>query len=328
MALAFLVVPVLSHDALAQKQIVLKVAHGYPTSHYRHQVAVKLAELTAKYTDNQVKMEIYPAAQLLSEKEMIDGMLMGSVDICLSPNGNVGRYDSAFRVYDIPGLFPTLEDIIRFEKHPQGGLKINDEIEKRKGIKVLLVMNHGPALLYSNRPVSKIDDWKGLKVRVPIGLTYSKAVRALGASPIQMGAAELTSSLQQGIVDASYSSNETSLGTKWHQIPSIKYGTLFPYQWNSFVLMNAKKWRTLPANLQSIMEKKVFPETEKFGHDLSIQLTDKALQQYKKDSGFTIYDMTKGKDAQEFTKRMQPLYKESGKEIGKGYLDLALKLKK
>jgi TRAP-type C4-dicarboxylate transport system substrate-binding protein len=76
------------------------------------------------------------------------------------------------------------------------------------------------------------------------------------------------------------------------------------------------------------MEKKVLPETEKFGHDLSIQLTDKALQQYKKDSGFTIYDMTTGKDAQEFTQRMQPLYKESEKEIGKDYLDLALKLKK
>lgn len=311
-----------NQPSLAQKATVLKLAHGYPITHGRNIIAQKMAELADKYSQGRVKIEIFPAAQLYSAKEEVDALVMGSVDITLSPTGMVGRYSPSIKIYDTPGLFPTREALEKFELHPEGGLKINKTLET-KGIKVLFNIRHGSGFLYSRKPVVKVEDWAGLKVRTPVGIIYEEAVKLLGASGIQLGAAEVTPALQQGMIDGIYGSSETSLGTKWHEI--VKYGTFFPYQWNSFALANLNRWNGLEPQVKKIMEGQVIPEIYTLAEKLEVEDIKKALEAYKK-SGMTIYDQSKGEEMKKFLEKVKPLYKMFEKEIGKEYFDLALKL--
>jgi TRAP-type C4-dicarboxylate transport system substrate-binding protein len=281
-----------------------------------------MAELAQKYSQGSIKIEIYPAAQLYGAKEELDALIMGSVDITLTPSGMVTRYLPSIKIYDPPGLFPTVEALTKFESHPEGGIKIYRALEKR-GMKVLFHMHPGSGLLYSRKPVVKVEDWVGLKVRTPVGIVYEEVVKLLGASGIQMGAAELTTALQQGMVDAIYSAMDTSLGTKWHEI--VKYGTIFPYQWQAFALANVNRWNSLEPEVKKIMDNQVIPETATFAHKLDEEQSAKALSVYK-ESGMTIYDQSKGDELKKFLEKIKPLYKKLEKEVGKEYFDLALKL--
>jgi TRAP-type C4-dicarboxylate transport system substrate-binding protein len=313
---------ILCQQVLAQKVTTLKLSHGYPITHTRNIVAQKMAELAQKYSQGSIKIEIYPAAQLYGAKEELDALIMGSVDITLTPSGMVTRYSPSVKIYDPPGLFPTVEAMMRFESNPEGGLKIYSALETR-GMKVLFHMHPGSGLLYSRKPVIKVEDWAGLKIRTPVGIVYEDAVKLLGASGIQMGAAELTTALQQGMVDAVYSAMDTSLGTKWHEI--IKYGTIFPYQWQAFALGNVNRWNSLEPEVKKIMDTQVIPETAAFAHKLDEEQSAKALTVYKQ-AGMTIYDQSKGEELKKFIEKIKPLYKTLEKEVGKEYFDLALKL--
>lgn len=310
----------INQQALAQKVTTLKLAHGYPITHTRNIVAQKMAELTQKYSQGRIKMEIFPASQLYSAKEELDALIMGSVDITLTPSGMVTRYSPSIKIYDPPGLFPTVEALMKFEANPEGGLKIYKTLEK-KGMKVLFHMHPGSGLLYSRKPVIKVEDWAGLKIRTPVGIVYEEAVKLMGASGIQMGAAELTTALQQGMIDAVYSAMDTSLGTKWHEI--VKHGTIYPYQWQAFALANLNRWDSLEPELKKIMDTQVIPEMAAFAHKLDEEQSAKALSVYKQ-SGMTIYDQSKGEELRKFIEKIKPLYKTLEKEVGKEYFDLAL----
>ncbi len=320
--LAAAMVLAVCQEGLAQKVTTLKLAHGYPITHTRNIVAQKMADLAQKYSQGGVKIEIYPAAQLYGAKEELDALIMGSVDMTLTPSGMVTRYSPSIKIYDPPGLFPTVEALMKFESNPEGGLKIYKALEK-KGMKVLFHMHPGSGVLYSRKPVAKVEDWAGLKIRTPVGIVYEEAVKLLGASGIQMGAAELTTALQQGMVDAVYSAMDTSLGTKWHEI--IKYGTIYPYQWQGFALANVDRWNGLDSGTKKIMETQVIPETAAFAHKLDEEQSAKALTVYKQ-SGMTIYDQSKGEELKKFIEKIKPLYKTLEKEVGKEYFELALKL--
>ncbi len=316
------IVFVFNQQCLAQKVTTFKLAHGYPITHTRNIVAQKMAEVAQKYSQGRIKIEIFPASQLYSAKEELDALIMGSVDITLTPSGMVTRYSPSVKIYDPPGLFPTQERLMKFENNPEGGMKINKTLET-KGIKVIFYMHPGPGLLYSRKPVIKVQDWSGLKIRTPVGIVYEEVVKLLGASGIQMGVADLVTALQQGMVDAVYSALDTSLGTKWHEI--VKYATLYPYQWEGFALVNVNRWNKLDPDLKKIMEAQVIPETAAFAAKLDNEQAAKALEVYKQ-SGVTIYDQTKGEEYQRFVEKMKPLYKQLEKEVGVEYFDLALKI--
>lgn len=309
-------------EVRAQKVTTLKLAHGYPITHTRNIVAQKMAELAQKYSQGRIKIEIFPASQLYSAKEEVDALIMGSVDITLTPSGMVTRYSPSIKIYDPPGLFPTQERLMKFENASEGGIKINKTLEN-KGIKIIFYMHPGPGLLYSRKPVVKVEDWAGLKIRTPVGIVYEEVVKLLGASGIQMGVADLMTALQQGMVDAVYSALDTSLGTKWHEI--VKYGTLYPYQWEGFALVNLNRWNNLEPEIKKIMEGQVVPETAAFAAKLDSEQSAKALEVYRQ-NGVTIYDQTKGEEYKKFVEKMKPLYKQLEKEVGKEYFDLALKM--
>ena len=121
------------------------------------------------------------------------------------------------------------------------------------GVKVLYVHAHGPGLLHTKKPVKKLEDLKGLKIR-STGLS-AKVVTALGGVPVAMPQGDTYESLQKGIVDGTFAPIETLKG--WKQGEVIKHTTVCDkvgYTTGMFVVMNKKKWDALPADIKSVIE--------------------------------------------------------------------------
>ncbi len=163
------------------------------------------------------------------------------------------------------GRFPVMETLDLPLGYPNGRVATrvaNDFYERFRpkeleGVKVLYIHAHGPGLLHTVRPVRSLADIKGMKIR-STGLS-SKVVSALGAVPVAMPQGETYESLQKGVVEGTITPIETLKG--WKQAEVIKYTTdckSIGYTTAMFVVMNLRKWNSLPPDV-----KKVFEEVSK-----------------------------------------------------------------
>jgi len=120
-------------------------------------------------------------------------------------------------------------------------------------VKVLYLHAHGPGLLHSKKAVYKLEDLKGLKIR-STGFS-AKVAKALGAVPVAMPQGATYEALQKGVVDATFSPMEVLKG--WKQAEVIKYTIecfSIGYTTGMYVIMNKKKWNSLPKDVQKVFE--------------------------------------------------------------------------
>ena len=121
-------------------------------------------------------------------------------------------------------------------------------------VKVLYLHAHGPGILHTKKPVSKLEDLKGLRIR-STGLS-AKVVSALGGVPVAMPMGETYDALKRGMVEGSMAPFESLEGWKWGEV--VKYTTESfgsAYSTGFFVVMNKEKWNALPPDIQKIIEK-------------------------------------------------------------------------
>jgi TRAP-type C4-dicarboxylate transport system substrate-binding protein len=121
------------------------------------------------------------------------------------------------------------------------------------GVKVLYLHAHGPGLLHTIKPVRKLEDLRGMKIR-STGLS-KKVVSALGGVPVSMPQGETYEALQKGVAEGTFTPIETLKG--WKQAEVIKSTTdcrSVGYTTTMFVVMNLKKWNALPPDVQRVFE--------------------------------------------------------------------------
>lgn len=243
------------------KPIELTFAHFNPPTAWA-QVAWSnpWCEKVEKVTNGRVKVTIYPAGSLLTEREIYDGIVKGIADMGWSP------------LPFVKGRFPLSEVIsLPFLALPKG--KVNGETYSSGKVNALIIWTlyekfpemqaewNGVKLLYvwgdstsfpstvKNKPVRNQENLKGLKLRALAG-SEADVLKALGASPITMPIADVYESAGKGIVDG--------MATKWAQLASQKFWEVFRYCTPSASLvcsgnsvpMNLNKWNSLPADIQ------------------------------------------------------------------------------
>ena len=153
------------------------------------------------------------------------------------------------------------------------------------GVKVMFLHAHGPGLLHTKKPVTKLEDLKGMKIRCT-GLA-TKIVTALGGTPVAMPMGETYDALSSGVVDGSMAPQESLKSWKWGEV--VKYTTEYygaSYSTGIFVVMNKDKWNSLPPDIQKIIEKvneewivksgKGWDEIDKAGREATLKLGNKS----------------------------------------------------
>ncbi|MDW7673582.1 MAG: TRAP transporter substrate-binding protein [Bacillota bacterium] len=182
------------------KTTVLKAGHTLAPDHPYNDGMLKFAELVEQKTNGQIKIDVYPAAQLGSEREAIEGVQMGTIDITLVSTAPLAGFSDAFLALDLPFIF---KDRTHAYKVLDGEIG-QDMLSKLDGTGLIGINfweNGFRNLTNGERPVVVPEDAKGLKVRTMENQIHMDSFRAIGADPTPMAFGELFTALQQKTVD-------------------------------------------------------------------------------------------------------------------------------
>jgi len=283
MSLAMLIgiIPV-SRAFSQEKAVSLNYANFFPPTHAHAICGDAWAKEIEKRTNGRVKITYFPGGALGKGDEIYDNVLKGVADIGMSVFGYT------------PGRFPSMEAIevvFGYRSAKAATSVINDFYKKFKpkeldDVKVLYLHAHGPGILHTKKPVYKLEDLAGMKIR-STG-TNAQMVKALGGTPVAMPQGDTYEALQKGVVDGTFVPIEALKG--WKQGEVIKYTTecyQVGYTQSVFVVINLKKWNSLPKDVQTIFEQTsmewipktaaVWDEIDQGGRDFSLSLGNKII---------------------------------------------------
>lgn len=255
MAAAAMLVGGFQNPAVAQEQIKLKFAHLFPESQYHWTEGGKIfADEVTKRSNGRVTFEVYPAAQL--GKDQASLLQSGLADMAiLIPSYDPAKF-SRSGVTDLPGMYSSsCEGARKVWALARGGGALDKDEYKPLGLHMLFVGSNPPNVLVTARKqVSRIDDIAGLKLRSLGGGAMDKAIRAVGAVPVKMGAGEVYDSVSRGTVDGAAF---TYIGMPAYDLKDVlHYGVDGAYFGSGSFLyaISQKSWDALPDDIKKIMD--------------------------------------------------------------------------
>src|SRR3954465_14557602 len=150
--------------AAAQSGIVIKFSHVVATNTPKGLAAEKFKELAEKYTEGKVKVEVYPNSQLYKDKEELEALQLGAVQMLAPSNSKFGPIGvKEFEVFDLPLILSNKQELPRVPAGPLGKRLL--KLLEPKGMVGLAYWDNGFKLMSANKPLRNPEDFKGLKMR-------------------------------------------------------------------------------------------------------------------------------------------------------------------
>lgn len=203
--------------AIAQSKTI-RVAHHLSLESDQHKIAMRFQELVAEYTAGAIGVEILPSAQMGGQREIIESVSIGTLEMGYGESGLYSNYLSSFGVLALPYLY---RDLSHWESVITGeiGKNLADQLAGAAGMRISNWVNGGYRHTFlRSKPVKKPEDFAGVKIRVPESPVFVKTFAALGATPTPIPAPEIYTSLQTGVVDAMEGSPETGFTYKIFEV--------------------------------------------------------------------------------------------------------------
>jgi len=305
----------------ADGPIVIKFSHVVACDTPKGKAADKFKELAEKYTDGKVKVEVYPNSTLYKDKEELEALQLGAVQMLAPSNSKFGPIGiREFEVFDLPYILPDLKTLRKVTDGPLGArlLKLLDA----KGMTGLAYWDNGFKQMTANKKLVQPSDFKGLKFRIQSSKVLEAQFRALGAIPQVMAFSEVYQALQTGVVDGQENTWSNIYTQKMHEVQ--KYATVTNHGYIGYVVVvNKKFWDGLPPDISAACEKAMKEATE-FGNSQSAKENDDALEDIKKTGKTEIITLTPEQD-EAMRKAMMPVYKDVASRVGQPLIDDFLK---
>jgi len=307
----------LAGPASAQPPIVIKFSHVVAPNTPKGAAAEKFKELAEKYTDGKVKIEIYPNSTLYKDKEELEALQLGAVQMLAPSNAKFGPIGvREFEVFDLPYILPDLATLRKVTDGPLGARLL--KLLEPKGMTGLAYWDNGFKQMTANRKLIAPDDYKGLKFRVQSSKVLEAQFRALGAVPQVLAFSEVYQALQTGVVDGEENTASNIYTQKMHEVQ--KYLTLTNHGYIGYVVVvNKKFWDGLPADIRGQLET-AMKEATAFGNGRSAKENEEALEAIKKAGKTEIDSLTPAQDVA-LRKAMEPVYKDVASRVGQPLID-------
>ncbi|MBH1983791.1 MAG: TRAP transporter substrate-binding protein [Burkholderiales bacterium] len=299
--------------AYAQAPIVIKFSHVVATDTPKGQAAERFKQLAEKATNGKVKVELYPNSQLYKDKEELEALQLGAVQM-LAPSlakfGPLGVKE--FEAFDLPYIFPTKTALYNVTEG-EIGKSLLKKLEP-KGITGLAYWDNGFKVMSANKPLHNPADFKGLKMRIQSSKVLDAQMRALGANPQVLAFSEVYQALQTGVVDGTENPPSNMYTQKMHEVQ--KHVTVSNHGYLGYaVIVNKKFWDGLPPDIRGQLEK-AMREATTFEKAIAQRDNDQALEAIKKAGKTQIYTLTVQEQA-EWRRALAPVQKAMEGRIGK-----------
>ena len=290
--------------APAQAQSKLKWAHVYETSEPFHKYALWASEEIKKRTAGRYEIQVFPASSLGKESDINQGLTLGTVDIILTGASFAGRSYQPLAVSYFPFIFRDAEHQLKYARSDVFR-ELAKGYDDKTGNRITALTYYGARHVTSTaaRPITKPEDMKGLKIRVPDAPAYLAFPKALGANPTPIAFAEVYLALQNGTVDAQENPLPTIEAKKFFEVQ--KNISLTGHIVDSLLtVLSGQLWAKLSAD-----DKKVFTEVleeaaDKTGREI-IASEARLVDEFKK-KGNNVIVVDKGAFREAVLKATKP----------------------
>ena len=235
--------------------LVIRLGHGLDTNHSVHKAMLKMGEELYRISSGTMKIKIYPNQQLGSERECLELLQIGSLDITKVSTGVLENFSPNMKVFGLPYLFRDRAHAFSVLDGPIGKELLDQTSSFR--IKGLAYYDAGSRSFYTkSKPIKSPSDLKGLKIRVMESVTAMKMVESMGGSPTPISWGELYTSLQQEVVDGAENNPPSFFLSKQFEV--CKYYTLDEHTTLPDVLVSGSYfWESLNENQKMWLEEAV-----------------------------------------------------------------------
>ncbi|MDA9545611.1 C4-dicarboxylate ABC transporter [Bradyrhizobium sp. CCBAU 45321] len=312
---------ILVDQAGAQSPIVIKFSHVVAANTPKGLAAEKFKELAEKYTNGKVKVEVYPNSQLYKDKEELEALQLGAVQMLAPSNSKFGPIGvKEFEVFDLPYILPDLKTLRKVTDGPLGAKLL--KLLEPKGMTGLAYWDNGFKQMSANKKLVAPADHKGLKFRIQSSKVLEAQFRSLGAVPQVMAFSEVYQALQTGVVDGQENTWSNIYTQKMNEVQ--KYVTETNHGYIGYVVVvNKKFWDGLPADVREQLDK-AMKEATAYGNGQSAKENEDALAEIKKSGKSEIVKLTPEQD-EAMRKAMMPVYKDVASRVGQPLIDEFLK---
>ena len=240
---------IVSVPGIEAKTINLTYSNFFPPTHGHGIQGANMAKEIEKRTNGRVKISYFPGGTLTKPRVCYDGVVKGISDLGMS----CFAYTR--------GKFPVMEavDLPFGYKSGKVATRVAWKYYKRmrpkelRDVKVLVIHAHGPGILAARKDVNSLDDIKGMKIRCT-GLC-SKIAKYLGAAAVAMPQNQAYEALQKGVVEGTFCPIEVLKGWKQGEVIDYVIETkALGYTTAMFVVMNKKKYESLPPDIQKVFD--------------------------------------------------------------------------
>lgn len=307
--------------ALAAEQIIIRVAHVLPETHASHIALVEVfKKQVEEKTGGKVKVELYPNAQLGGDRQAVEAVSFGTLEMTMATGAVLPGFDERFAVLDLPFLFSS-HKAARDALDGELGSKLNTLLEPHHMYNLGWCEGGFRNVTNSKRPIYAPADLKGMKIRTMENPFHIAAFKAFGANPTPMSFGELYTALQQGTVDAEENPVSIIYAAKFYEVQ--KFCSLTGHIYGTVPLyVNREFFDSLPKEYQTIIREAA--EATKIRQRQVAYEQDTRLVEDLKKTGMQVNELT-SEQKQVFRNAAQTVYDEFRQKYGDELIELALK---
>lgn len=284
----------------AMAATTLKLSHNQDRNHPVHKSMQHMAKLVKQKTDGEVKIRIYPNGQLGTQRESMELMQNGALDMAKSNASELESFEPSYGAFNIPYIFRDRDHFYRTLTSEVGEDILSASSEK--GFIGITYYDGGSRSFYANKEIRTPADLKGLKIRVQPSPTAVEMIKLMGGSPTPLAYGELYTALQQGVVDGA-ENNPTALTNSRHgevaKVYSLDEHTMIP----DVLVMSTQSWNKLDESEQKAL-KEAANESMMFHKKLWEESMDKAINKAKSSMGVKVVEV----DKQSFIDAVKPMH--------------------
>lgn len=297
--------------------IVIKFSHVAAPQAHKSRAAEHFKKLAESYTNGRVRVELYPNSQLYKDKEELEALQLGAVQMLAPSVSKFGPLGiRAFEVFDLPYIFADYEALAKVTEG-EIGRELLDKLES-KGLVGLGYWNNGFKILSANSPLYTPDDVLGLKMRIQASKVLEAQMWAIGALPQVMAFSEAYHALSSGVVDGTENTPANMYTQKMSEVQT--HATMTNHGYLGYaVISNARFWKGLPPDIREHLER-ALADTTPVANRLALEENTEALKDMKAE-GTTAFHEPTPEERAAWVAALTPVHDEMASRVGRDLID-------
>ncbi|CAG7656527.1 DctP family TRAP transporter solute-binding subunit [Paenibacillus allorhizosphaerae] len=316
---AFLAAPPVQDDEQSgfDKTLVIKFSHVVAENTPKGLAAQKFADLVKAKTNGRVSVEVFPNGVLYTEKDEVDALMRGDIQMIAPAFANITERVSAWELFDLPYAFLT-DEAVEEAFAGEIGRILFKKLES-KNMMGIAYWSNGFKQMTSNRgPLIHPEDFKGQRFRILPSKVIEAQFKQLDAKTIVIPFNDVYRGYETGIADGGENTISNIYTKRFYQVQ--QYLTISNHAYLGYgVLTNKKYWDKLPGDVRKILME-AMDETSAWANRNAIQMNKTQLEQIRSHSNIQLHVLTESERA-EWMKAWDPLYKQFEKSIGRELIE-------